>query len=196
MAVLEHVRGTTETSMHTDRFFIALAIVATSSFGFTTQSTRAADVFKCVGGKGQVAFQDHACAANERGDRVAVAAAPAFVPSPIYGVAKSSRTDRHAGSKRVSSRGAAGVRDVQSYECRAGNGDVFYRHSACPKSIRVAASGRRGEKSNAYEVRSIAMPRREACQRMQREVGRSGRSRDDSVSTYERNEGRDACRAY
>jgi hypothetical protein len=96
-----------------------------------------------------------------------------------------------------------------SYECRTGDGEVFYKHSGCPKSIRVAAAherGRhgaagRGARARGSGMRSMAvsarpLARSEVCKRLAGagSIGRAGREHDDIVSTYDRNVGRDPCR--
>jgi hypothetical protein len=47
-------------------------------------------------------------------------------------------------------------------------------------------------------VRSQALPRGEVCRRIAAagSIGRAGHARDESVSTYDRNLGRDPCRYY
>jgi hypothetical protein len=62
-----------------------------------------------------------------------------------------------------------------------------------------AASGKHGRSaSTAFAVTSEAMPRSEACRRIAAagSIGRAGHERDQSVSTYDRNLGRDPCRYY
>jgi hypothetical protein len=89
---------------------------------------------------------------------------------------------------------------VVSYECRASNGDVFYRHSGCPKSIKAtgpvqARSNGKKQGADAVAVSAVSMPRSEACRRQAASgLGRAGHEHDDQISTYDRNAGRDPCR--
>ncbi|RYD14485.1 MAG: hypothetical protein EOP90_12635 [Lysobacteraceae bacterium] len=89
---------------------------------------------------------------------------------------------------------------MQSFECRATNGEVFYRHARCPGSIPAGASARRPSRGAAGSVgvRATPVPRREACRRIEAGArsGRAGRERDETVTTYERNLGRDPCRRF
>lgn len=162
-------------------------------------SAQAAPVYKCLGADGNVAYQDRPCAATQRQASVELAPAPPPAPSPDYGVAVP------AGAARGVSRGVsrAARAEPQSYECRAANGEVFYRHSACPKSIagtrlESAANRRQRGGPESIPVSAVPLSRGEACKRLASagSIGRRGRERDERVSTYERNQGRDACRRY
>lgn len=141
-------------------------------------------VYECRGADGTVAYQDRACAASSRERVVAIAPAPAYAPSPEYRVPRGG-ADAPAKPARKAAKAAV------SWECRADNGEVFYRHSRCPGSI---PSGRRDARGAAnVRVHATTMARKDACRRMQA-AGRVGRDRDERASTYERNLGRDACR--
>ncbi|MGH8172496.1 MAG: hypothetical protein ACREPX_05075 [Rhodanobacteraceae bacterium] len=92
-----------------------------------------------------------------------------------------------------------------SYECRAANGELFYRHGACPKQISAKSSAtgasartRGASDTQSYSVSAQALPRGEVCRQIARagSIGRGGHERDENVSTYERNLGRDPCRRY
>lgn len=154
-------------------------------------------VYKCRDAQGHVAYQDRACPGAATQTQVALAPAPEPAPSPEYSA--SARPAARTGARRTST-GSRRARapEATSYECRAGNGEVFYRHGACPKSIRIGDSrgsgSRRGAAAPPVAVSALAMPRSEACRRMHASAGRSGHARDDAVSTYERNLGRDPCR--
>jgi hypothetical protein len=92
--------------------------------------------------------------------------------------------------------------DPVSYECRADNGEVFYRHGACPRTIATAGAasrhGARAGEARTAAVTAVPLPRGEACRRIAAagSIGRAGRARDERVSTYERNAGRDPCRRF
>jgi hypothetical protein len=86
-----------------------------------------------------------------------------------------------------------------SYECRAADGELFYRHGRCPAQIPAKDSllqGRTKGKSAGYAVTAQPIARAEACRRIERagSIGRNGHEHDERVSTYERNLGRDPCR--
>jgi hypothetical protein len=156
-------------------------------------SAPAATVYRCRGTDGHVAYQDRPCADVRRQTRIE----PPPAASPDYGVTAAARPKAPPRGSRAT--GRARLREQpSSYECRAANGEVFYRHSACPKSIPAANGGgrRRGGETAAAAVTAVPLTRAEACRRLAAagSIGRSGRDRDERVSTYERNAGRDPCR--
>jgi hypothetical protein len=159
---------------------------------------QAASVYKCRGAGGAIAFQDHACAAGTVGSEVEIAPPPPVAPSPEYGrIAHASRSAHAATSSRAAARER---REVVSYECVAANGERFYRHGSCPGRITAeAGAGKRGRgAASSFAVTSEALPRSEVCRRIAAagSIGRAGHARDESVSTYDRNLGRDPCRYY
>ena len=180
--------------------WVAFALLA--MFG-TKTNVRAEAVYKCRDAEGHITYQDRACSGAQQETQIELVAPPSDPSSPDYGVAERRPASRASGSRSAARR--AGSAEAMSYECRADNGEVFYRHSSCPKSIPAhrdgAANGshargkaRRGATSAA--VSAVPLTRAEACKRMAAagSVGRSGRARDESVSTYDRNAGRDPCR--
>lgn len=176
-------------------FRLAAAMLLVGCAGAHAES-----VYKCLGAGGRVAYQDHACAATERASQVEILPAPPVAPSPDYGVGSNDRPRRSV----PSSRGAKPRAEVVSYECRASNGEIFYRHGSCPKTVTAKSGAKAGGKrskgaaSETYAVTAEALPRGDACRRMASagSVGRAGRDRDDTVSSYERNLGRDPCRRF
>lgn len=161
----------------------------------------AESVFKCRDAHGHVAYQDHPCANTQMETQIEIAKAPPRPPSTEHAVA--THAPSHRATARTTSRHAgAGSRELLSYECRASNGDVFYRHSGCPKSIKPSGSaqGRGNSKKQGADtvaVSAVPMTRAEACRRQAASgLGRSGHEHDDQVSTYERNAGRDPCRHF
>lgn len=172
--------------------------------GLVAQAS-AASVYKCRDAAGHIAYQDAACAGGAVETRIEIAAPPPSGPGPDYGVTTAARSAR-ADRSRTSSM-HAGAHAALSYECRAANGDIFYRHGGCPRSIRdehavdahsgrrsAGAAARRADRSVA--VSAVALPRSEVCRRLAAagSVGRGGHEHDEQVSTYERNAGRDPCR--
>ena len=161
---------------------------------------RAAPVYKCVGAEGEIAYQQIPCAdpASER--IVELAPPPAYAKSPEYAIEHPAAAESRAQRPR---RGAA--IEPTSFECRSGDGQVFYRHSTCPHSITAVAGttapahgtrggNRAGAGSTTVSARRI--PRDEACQAIHAagSIGRAGHQYDDAVSTYDHNLGRDPCR--
>jgi hypothetical protein len=170
------------------------------------QGAHAESIYKCRAARAAIAYQDHPCAVAAEETQVEIAKAP----SPPPTIATSSRdnagrADRksplHAGSSMASSRNRRSrEHEATSYECRAANGEVFYRHSSCPKSIGsqdIARGDVRGKRSSGQgraAVSAVPLSRAEACRRLAESGGRSGHDRDEQVSTYERNAGHDPCR--
>jgi hypothetical protein len=159
---------------------------------------RAAPVYKCVGVDGSIAYQQWPCAGAQRESAVELAPPPAYARSPEYAVEREPPPRARATAAR---RGAAA--EPTSFECRAADGQLFYRHSACPHSVAAvalpASSSRstRGARGNAAaSVSSRRIPRDEACREIHAAgaIGRAGHEHDENVSTYERNLGRDPCR--
>lgn len=154
-------------------------------------------VYKCGGSDGAATFQQEPCANAKAQAVVEIAPAPPASASPDYGIARDAHKERR---EPASSRNhARAPREALSYECRAANGEVFYRHGACPRQITGEGNGSRGRSSRStYAVSAEALPRGEACRRMASagSIGRSGHERDETVSTYDRNLGRDPCRYF
>ena len=168
-------------------------------------TVHAESVYKCRDSRGSIAYQDRACADSTRQSLLEIASPPPVAPAPDYGRDTPPRASRsrstHVSLQQSRAHAAADV----SYECRAVDGEVFYRHSRCPGSItqssqrRSAARGaasRRGSTPSSVAVSARPLTRGEACRRMASagSIGRAGREHDETVSTYDRNAGRDPCR--
>jgi hypothetical protein len=158
-------------------------------------------VYRCSDGHGHIAYQDRACANAQQETRVEIAQAPPQTPSPEYGDGSHARSAPRGGVARKSSRrGGGSAAGPLSYECRASSGEVFYRHSGCPKSIKATgaaqARGHKQQGSDSAAVSATPIARSEACRRLAAagSIGRSGHQHDEQVSTYDRNAGRDPCR--
>jgi len=165
---------------------------------------RAQPVYKCTGPDGAIAYQDKACGAQQLENELRIDPAPPVQPSPQYFLAHDATQPRSTPSPlpRAGGRRRMWTQDEEkSFECRASNGDVFYRHNACPHSIKAPASGNghkgaSGGVAATLAVSSRPVARSEACAQMRRAgaVGRNGHEHDEDVSTYERNLGHDPCR--
>ena len=185
------------------------------------QGAHGAPIFKCVDASGVVSFQDTACAKHAAQAQVEVRQQPLIDPAAPPHVADVSRAPLHGrthdrmhpnGRARVPSHRSREAREPVSYECRASDGEVFYRHSKCPASVpgdgvarfgfeQPRTNSRRGRRSSrggawgAVSVTSREVPREEACRKINAAGadGRDGHARDEQVSVYDHNLGRDPC---
>jgi hypothetical protein len=157
-------------------------------------AAHAESVYKCRDAAGHVGYQDRACANPAQETRIEIAPAPPPAASPDYAVASDGSAQRHAGAQYAATR--RGHEGAVSYECRTEDGEVFYKHSGCPKSIPAAAAHERGSAMRSTAVSARPLARSEACKRLigAGSIGRAGHEHDDVVSTYDRNAGRDPCR--
>jgi hypothetical protein len=153
---------------------------------------RAGSAYKCVDATGAVTFQDRSCAAAQAQSEVEIDPAPAHAAPPQYAVETHAQRAnyRESRSQPRSERGSA-------YECRAGDGRVFYRLGACPRSLAAEGGAARSKSrsGNSVSVSGHAIARDEACAQMRRagSIGRGGHEFDEQVSTYDKNLGRDPC---
>lgn len=165
---------------------------------------RAAPIYKCIGAAGEVAYQGLPCAQGQNASLMQIAAPPAYAPSPQYAVA-----DRHTQTRQPTRAARHEAHEPTSYLCRSADGQVFYRHGACPHSVASigtnpsghdparSAHAKHGSTSTASTgVSSERIDRDEACRQIHRAgaIGRSGHEHDETVSTYDHNLGRDPCR--
>lgn len=160
-------------------------------------NARASSVIKCVGADGSVAFQATPCASGQRQTDIMLASPPPVEPSPVYALDPPMRA-RAAPSRRSVAR-----KPPMSWECRAADGQVFYRHKRCPASVPTDGHGesRRGQpfaqRGNRVRVNvnQVQLPREEACRHIHSggSTARRGHDFDEQVSSYDRNQGRDRC---
>jgi hypothetical protein len=179
-------------------------------------SAQAGQIFKCTDASGAVSFQATACADGSqqadvviRNDTATPAPPSKYNPRNVPIVR---RTDDVTSNYKLPSfahgnpapppQQAYQPADQVSYECRMSNGEVFYQHQACPASIttgsdrRYNASGQASQLDVVANVTSRQISRDEACDKINRSgaIGREGHGRDQRVSTYDKNLGRDPCR--
>lgn len=178
-------------------------------------------IYQCVDAHGQVAFQANACPAQTRQTALELRGQPLIDPdAPAVASmhvqherGTSHRAHAHRYSHHASSRARA-RKQVSSWECRASDGEVFYRHTRCPHSVAgdgvmrstgVYAVGRgkgkrRGGRTawSPLTVHARKVARSEACRQINAvaAVERDGSARDEHVSAYEHNVGRDPCSGY
>jgi Domain of unknown function (DUF4124) len=175
----------------------------------------AASIYRCVDAQGHLGFQDTRCAAHARQSKIDLH------PLPTIGDAAevtASRARLQAMRKRRTTRHTRHPHTVRrriraktrmSWECRAADGEVFYRHAHCPSSIpgdgvvrtrpvENMSSTRTRERHNAWSrvrVHGVRISRTEACRRIHSAGAavRDGHQRDATVSTYDHLMGRDPC---
>jgi hypothetical protein len=172
---------------------------------------QAASIYKCVGADGRLAFRDTPCATDAQQTKLDVSGLPLMDPdAPRHAVAsRTPRSSTHRHTRPASARKRE-RKQPMSWECRAADGEVFYRHTACPGSVPGdgvvrwqdggdSASGKRSRhRRNAWgavSVRGVKIPRAEACRRIHSAGAavRDGHQRDAHVSTYDRLMGRGPC---
>lgn len=178
----------------------------------------AASVYRCVDARGTVAYQDTPCAETARQKKIDVQPLPT-IGDPAEAAARAVRIqaipNRHVsgGDRRPhtthSARHRADTKPEMSWECRAADGEVFYRHTRCPSSVpgdgtvrggyveKMSSSRTRGRHDawSRVPVHGTKVTRAEACRRIHAAgaAGRDGHARDETVSTYDRLMGRGPC---
>lgn len=174
----------------------------------------AASIYQCIDARGHLAFQDIPCAAHAQQRKLGVSPLPTIGSAAEVAAAEHrmhvahARPARALRKKRVSLRRSR-VKPATSWECRAADGEVFYRHTRCPSSIPgdgVVRSDYAEKQSRQYmrgrhdawsrvRVHAVKVPRAEACRRIHSAGAavRDGHLRDANVSTYDHLMGRDPC---
>lgn len=169
----------------------------------------AATIYRCTGPHHEQVFQDTPCAEPGASSILVIRDLPLIDPATPHATgALPTKAGPRSGALRQRTPRAAGMSE-RSWECRAANGEVFYRHARCPGSVpgdgvvRVDYAERRatekpGRRETAWApvpVRGTAVPRAEACHLIHAAgaAGRDGHLRDDHGSAYERAMGRDPC---
>ena len=177
-------------------WLLALALLTLAA------GVRAETAFRCDASDGAIIYQAHPCAADQRERRMAFDAPPSVVTAPDYAVTAPPRSSSHAATRETANVTHVRAGDDRSYECRASDGEVFYRHAGCPHSLPGAPSAGKGRGAHPGDAKThvtvSARPvsRSEACAAIHRAgaIGRDGHAHDEDVSTYERNLGRDPCK--
>ena len=173
-------------------------------------SAHAASVYRCVDAHHRIAFQDAPCAAQTRQRKVDLQPQP-LIGAPGEHAARMATAmhPRDTARSRKKPRQAARAKPAMSWECRAADGEVFYRHTRCPGSVPGDGTVRSGyaEKRSSSRTRNRQgawgrvpvhgkkITRAEACRRIHSAgaAGRDGHARDETVSTYDHLMGRDPC---
>lgn len=200
-----------------------LRILLLFALGLLIGRAGATSVYKCTDGKHHVAYQATPCAphlvtrvmqlrrdpaASSVGNGTHTAEPPTTARSRSTAPQRA-RKSRLAPGRRTGGPNAAAARtraagsEPQSWQCRIGNGEVYYQHSPCPRSAVASVDlrdsrtrGRYRGAAQAVPVSGAPLPRAEACRRIHAASasGRAGHARDEDVSSYERSLGRDPCR--
>ncbi len=170
----------------------------------------AASVYKCVNAQGGITFRDTPCIASARQTKLEPTGQPLIDPNAPRTRPAVRSAAPHARGRQISHAAPRRApKPAVSWECRAADGEVFYRHTRCPGSIPgdgVVRRDRTGKKSgrrtrgrhNAWgkvAVHGKKITRAEACRRIHSAGAavRDGHLRDDRVSTYDHLMGRDPC---
>lgn len=170
----------------------------------------AASVYRCVDARGHLGYQDMPCATHARQSKVDLEPQPLIGAPGEHAARVATQTRHHSVHSRAQPRHSARSKAVMSWECRAADGEVFYRHAHCPSSIPGDGvvrwqdggdppSGKRSRRRRnawgAVPVHGKQISRAEACRRIHSAgaSGRDGHARDETVSTYDHLMGRDPC---
>lgn len=172
----------------------------------------AAPVYRCTGAHGETTFQSGPCAMSKDQGVVDMREQPLIDPSaPPVAAHASSGGGRPREVATIARMHKRAEKTPMSYECSAADGEVFYRHSRCPGAVKgdgvarfgmdaAPPSSHRGRARDAgpwgeVKVTARKIPRAEACQQINALTasGRDGHDRDEQVSVYEHNAGRDPC---
>ncbi|MGH8184471.1 MAG: DUF4124 domain-containing protein [Rhodanobacteraceae bacterium] len=198
---------------------LCIQLVCALALWLAVACVHAASIYQCVDAHGHLAYRDTPCAPHARQNKLDVQPLPT-IGDPAEVTAQRSRQTkanrrsahdgRHAHTAHTTRR-RANTKQEMSWECRAADGEVFYRHARCPSSVpgdgvvrdsyeeNMASTRRRGRgRRDAWagvRVHGKKVTRAEACRRIHAAgaAGRDGHQRDQTVSTYDHLMGRDPC---
>jgi hypothetical protein len=99
-------------------------------------TAHAPSIYKCVAADGRLAFRDTPCATDARQTKLNMTGLPLMDPdAPRHTVAtRTPRSPAHHRTRRASA-SKHEHKQAMSWECRAADGEVFYRHTRCPGSV-------------------------------------------------------------
>lgn len=185
-------------------------IIGTVMLLMMAAGAHAATVYRCTDHAGRVAYQDNPCAALTRQHAINLSPQPLIGNTPMR-IHDTTAQPRHRAPTRSRPRRvrARRTKPATAWECRAANGEVFYRFKRCPGSVpgdgvvrnddaQSDSGSRARSRHNAWSrvrVHGVKVTKAEACQRIHSVVAssRDGYLRDASVSTYDHLMGRDPC---
>lgn len=160
-------------------------------------------VYKCVDAKGAITFQQIACSPGVRGVQVKLRSEPPVPPSALpsgafasSGAALPSFTPTRANVDPPFAPSSPDSARARGFECRTAAGVTFYRVDECPRSLVVGSTPAYSAGGQLHGGVPINMPvtsreisNSEACNKMGRQP-----MRYDTVSSYDRRNGKDPCR--
>jgi hypothetical protein len=153
-------------------------------------------VHRCVGSDSVVRYQDVPCADGEAASEVRLRREPETVAAPPPEEVLVEGGDEGEDSQpRIPVVPPPGP---TSWRCEVENGEVYFRHDACPPQISepvalVNALGETFATVLSHRVSGVPVPRTEACREIER-GGRFGAERDQRAEPYDKLSGRDPCR--
>lgn len=190
-----------------------LRVASALLLGGIACTASAASIYQCTNGSHAATFGDTPCPTTTHQTKREVSGQPLIDPAAPRRtpVVASSNSRSTAQARRTHARRMRKRQQPMSWECRAADGEVFYRHARCPSSVpgdgvvrgdyaapfNSGHSRHRRTAWNRIPVHGVKVPRSEACQRIESAgaSGRDGHLRDANVSTYDHLMGRDPCDA-
>lgn len=174
-------------------------------------SAHAATVYRCRDASGHTSFQGTPCTNPAQQTRQDVAGQPLIDPAAPRTTAADTLPPR-ATARRMPRAVRKHDKPATSWECRAADGEVFYRHTRCPSSVPGdgvvrdnyeseaprLSSRRRHTAWSPIRVHGVKVTRADACANINGVAasGRDGHERDANVSVYAHLMGRDPCAGY
>lgn len=149
-------------------------------------------VHRCVGSEGVPRYQDQPCRGGDDDQRLELENRPVSAPPAA---AESPATPNPPAPVEQPPPPVPSA--PMSWRCEVENGEVYYRHDACPGFL-VEPIGMRNRAGAAWggmqylRVLGTPVSRREACNAITDGV-RLGAERDQRASPYEKLSGRDLC---
>jgi hypothetical protein len=172
------------------------AIVNLSALLIAALAVAAAErvvVHRCVGADGIPRYQDQPCEDGDDDQRLEMSNRRS-TPPPVLPAASAARTPEPVEQAPP----LPAPPELTSWRCDVENGEVYYRHDACP-SFLIDPIGLRNRDGAAWggmqhlRVWGTPVSRRQACNEINDGV-RFGAERDQRASPYEKLSGRDLCR--
>ena len=193
---------------------LALALLVGALWALPPRA-HAATVYRCVDASSQVALQDAPCPASTRQTTLSVQPQPLIDPraaatSTRMQARPTPSTQRRGRRQRVASRRTRHQPIAAAWKCEADDGEVFYRLTRCPGSIRsdsivrvqwghtqtrADARNGRNRRKKGIHVHATRVARSDACRQINALTAstRDGYRRDQRVSVYDHLVGRDPC---
>jgi hypothetical protein len=171
------------------------AIVNLSALLIAAMAFAAAErivVHRCLGADDIPRYQDKPCLDGDYEQRREISNRPSTAP-PIMPATSGAKTPEW-----VEQAQPPPPPELTSWRCDVENGEVYYRHDACP-SFLIDPIGLRDRNGAAWggmqhlRVSGTPVSRRQACNEINDGV-RFGAGRDQRASPYEKLSGRDLCR--